>query len=150
MNIKSGKLVALDVGDKRVGVAVADAESTMAFPHAVYPRAAGRAEREILSLLEKLTCSLLIVGLPLSEGGKKNEQCHKVERFCERLKKRSKVDVYYVDEYASSAEAESMLRARGRKLVGAGGKGLIDAASAAIILQRYLDEISSEKKKIDS
>jgi putative Holliday junction resolvase len=150
LNREPQKLVGLDVGDKRVGVAVADVDSGLAFPYAVHPRAAGRAEKEILALLGSLGCSCVIVGLPLSEGGEKNEQCLKVERFCERLKKRAQLDVYYVDEYASSAEAEDLLRARGRTLQGNAGKGLVDAASAAIILQRYIDQISSKNKKIES
>lgn len=132
-------IIALDVGDKKVGVAIAAEGSFIATPHATFDRVGGRAEKEILSLIARHKIERMIVGLPLSDTGEKNEQCSKVENFCRRLQKRVKIEIYFVDEYATSFDAEEKLR-----LSGASGKhlkksGRLDAASAALILQAYLD-----------
>ena len=104
-----------------------------------YARTGGVAEREILALIEKHSIRLLIVGLPLSDDGKKNEQCLRVENFCRRLKKRVEVAIEYVDEYASTYEAHEKLGLSGSSVQAARKSGRIDAASAALILQAYLD-----------
>ena len=138
-------LLALDVGDKRVGVAMAAAGSTIATPHATLLRAAGRAEREILALISRHKVERLIVGLPLSDSGEKNEQCLKVESFCRRLQKRIDIEIVFVDEYASSHEAEELLRRAGNSGKQLKKSGLLDAASAAIILQAYIDAERARK-----
>ncbi|MBN8549185.1 MAG: Holliday junction resolvase RuvX [Deltaproteobacteria bacterium] len=132
-------LLALDVGDKRVGIAMAGAGSSMATPHSTVERAAGRAEREILALIKQHKIERMVVGLPLSDDGQKNEQCLKVERFCRRLQKRVQVDIQFVDEYASSYEAEEKLRSAGVSGRQLKKDGFLDAASAAVILQSFLD-----------
>ena len=139
-------LLALDVGDKRVGLAMAAEGSFVASPYLTIPRAGGRAEREIVALISQHKIEQLIVGLPLGEGGEKNEQCLKVESFCRRIQKRVQIEIQFVDEYVSSYEAEEKLR-----LAGTSGKhlkrdGLLDAASAAIILQSYIDAELSRGK----
>lgn len=133
-----GIFLGLDVGDKRVGAALCDELEILASPFATFDRAQGRAEQEILKVATEKSLAGLVVGLPLSEDGSKNEQCLKVENFCRRLKRRLNLDIFFVDEYASSLEAEAKLSKRSR-LRGSKGRAAIDAASAAIILQEFLD-----------
>src|SRR5215213_5831390 len=97
-------LLCLDVGDKRVGVALGSAVPKTVKPLCTLERAAGKAEREILKIIEKHGIKHLVVGLPLNEDGTINEQCVKIEKFCGRLKKRSGVEIVFVDEYASSLD----------------------------------------------
>lgn len=132
-------LLALDVGDKRVGIAMAAEGSFMATPHSTLLRAGGKAERAILDLIAQHKVQHLVVGLPLSDSGEKNEQCLKVESFCRRLQKRVEIQIHFVDEYSSSYEAEEQLRRSGKSGKRLKKEGLLDAASAAIILQTYLD-----------
>ena len=132
--------IGLDVGDKRVGVALSDLSGILASPFATFDRAQGRAEKAILSLYCEKSAKCLVVGLPLSEDGAKNQQCLKVENFCRRLSKRMDLKIYYIDEYASTIEAEDKLSNRGSKRGRGGVRPDLDAASAAVILQAFLDQ----------
>ncbi|MBX7144272.1 MAG: Holliday junction resolvase RuvX [Oligoflexia bacterium] len=134
-----GVYLGLDVGDKRVGVALCDELEILASPFDTFDRAQGRAEQEILRLIAERRVVGLVVGIPLSEDGSSNEQCLKVENFCRRLKRRLNLDIFFVDEYASSLEAEAKL-ARSSKQKGTRAKAAIDAAAAAIILQEFLNK----------
>ena len=129
------RIIALDVGDKRVGVALSDEGLTLSSPLQTFERANGNAEKEILNLIKSHNIQTVVVGIPLSDNGEENAQCEKVKTFSRRLEKRAKINMVYLDEYGSSVEAERRLKlARGRVIE----KSLIDAASAAIILQEYL------------
>lgn len=129
-------IIGLDIGDKRVGVAIAQEGAIVARPFVTYNRAQGEAEKQILKLLEKESVSLIVAGLPLNQNDEPTLQSERTVRFCERLKKRSKVGIIYEDEYLSSREAQEVLGASGR---GRHRQAEIDQVSAAIILQRYLD-----------
>jgi putative holliday junction resolvase len=135
------KILALDIGTRRVGVAISDEAGMFAFPVATYARLAGKAEAAVIDLVKSLKVKTLIAGLPLDECGGKTKQCEDVENFCRRLKKRlPSLDVVFCDEYASSREAEQRLTERGKsKRSPATKKGVIDAAAATIILQSFLD-----------
>ena len=134
-------ILGLDVGDVRVGVSIARGGRSPAIPLVAFNRAKGEAEDKILSLIRDEEITLLICGLPLSDSGNETPQCEKVRNFCRRLAKRADLEVVFVDEYASSAEAR-------QKLFGTPGRrkydrksGIIDAVSASIILQYYLDTL---------
>lgn len=133
-------ILSIDVGDKRVGLAISDQSKTVARPLETVDRAQSRAENRILELIQKYSISLLLVGLPLDHAGKKTSQCEKVENFCRRLQRRTNTPIEYRDEYLTSVEAEARLKAsQGRNLV-ATKKGLVDSMSACILLQAFLDE----------
>jgi putative Holliday junction resolvase len=133
-------VIGLDVGDKRVGVAISDSSQLLASPHSILDRAQNRAEKAILELIETHHCQELVVGLPLGADNSENEQCQKVKNFCRRLQKRVSIELYYIDEFGSSMEAEERLRDNRRPRRHNGKKEEIDAAAAAIILQAFLDE----------
>ncbi len=137
--MEQAPILGLDVGDKRVGVAVTDQGLLLAHPVATYERAAGKAEREIIAIIEARKVSTVVAGLPLSDDGEKNQQCEKVESFCRRLQKRVDVKLEFVDEYASSYEAEARLRSAGSRGKDMKRSGKLDAAAAVLILQSYLD-----------
>lgn len=121
-------ILALDVGDKRVGLAVARAPSLV--PTQLETVLRKDAEKRILDLINKEKFETIVVGLPLSENDNTTEQAESIKRFATRLKKRAQVKIEFVDEYDSSEEAKNRI-----KLVG----GSIDAISAQIILERYLN-----------
>lgn len=129
--------MSLDVGDERVGVALAD--SSIAIPHAFATYVRGEAEAKILSLINERKIEKVIVGIPLDDDGTEGPQCQKVRTFAKRLKKRCQAEFVYIDEYASSEEAKERIRESGRRIT---DKGMVDAAAAAIILQRYLESRS--------
>lgn len=131
-----GLILGIDVGTKRVGIAITDPDGRYALPHKTVLRAQGAAEAEILKLIASHRVHIVVVGLPLGRDGSKNDQCLKVQNFCRRLKKRVNVEIVYVDEHLSSEEAKEKLRSTGRRSV---ASEEIDAVAASIILQCYLD-----------
>lgn len=141
---QSETYLALDVGDRKVGVAMADSIVRISLPHGMFIRPNGEAEREILKLIEERQISTLVVGMPLNEDGTKGPQCRRVEQFCRRLLRRCSASIYYVDEYGTSREAQEHLRGNRRR-----GDALAsreDAVAAALILKEYLErEPQSDK-----
>jgi len=131
-------LLALDIGEKRVGSAIFKNIGGSAHPHKTFRRGSGNAEKEIVDLVIDKNIETIVVGMPLSEDNSKNEQCLRVERFCRRLARRVKAKIVYFDEYGSSIEAKRRLNlnteAKERQ---ARQKGLIDSMSASIILEEF-------------
>lgn len=133
-------IIGLDVGDKRVGVACSDPSGKMALSRGAWERTNGLAERELVNLILAEGVTMVVVGLPVGENKEKNAQCERVERFCRRLLRRVPVMLVYVDEYASTQEALERLQAAGSsRRVAKRKNGVVDALSASIILQSYLD-----------
>lgn len=130
-------LMALDVGDVRVGVALLDSDAGVPLPHDTFIRAKGEAEKKILSLCEERTIEKILVGLPLNDDGSENEQSEKVRNFVRRLAKRIETPIELIDEYASSEEARQRLYDSG---VRNPEVGRIDALAASILIERYLNK----------
>ena len=134
------RIVALDVGDRTIGVAASDELGIIANPVRTIRRGASvKADlREVDALLAELEASEVVVGIPLDAEGEEGPQAAKVKDFSERLAKRLRIPVIYWDERFSTAEAEETLiemgasRARRRKV--------IDKMAAAVILESYLRE----------
>ena len=134
------RIVALDVGDRTIGVAVSDELGITANPVRTIRRgASGKADlREVDALLAEIEAAEVVVGIPLDAEGEEGPQAAKVKDFSERLAKRLRIPVVYWDERFSTAEAEETLiemgasRARRRKV--------IDTMAAAVILEGYLRE----------
>lgn len=127
--MKSGKILAIDYGSKRIGLASGDLEHKIAFPRDVLENKGNVFER-IVGLCNELQVVLVVVGWPLSmkEEQQKNPILKGVRSFVNDLG-RSGFRVELVDERLSSFEAA------GKKLE----KGPLDAHAAQIILQRYFD-----------
>lgn len=128
-------IIALDVGDVRVGVALFDRGAGVPLPHVTLARANGEAERQIRALCEERVVAKILVGLPLSDDGAENVQSEKVRNFARRLAKRIDIPIEFVDEYASSEEARQRLYDAG---VRSPEIGRIDALAATILIERYL------------
>jgi len=128
-------IIALDVGERRVGVAVSDPTNILATPHSVIHRRS-RAEDfdAVAQLVVALAAERVVVGLPLSVSGEMGPQARRVTRYARALAARLDVPVEFHDERYSTATADALLVESGRK-----GKVPIDAAAAAVILQDYLD-----------
>lgn len=140
--------MALDVGEKRVGVAVTDETGTIAMPRApiVRTRLADDIDR-IRVLGEEFGIARIVVGWPVGLNGLAGPQAQKVERFVGILRNRLPWPVDLEDERLSTREAERLLIAgdvsrRGRRT-------LVDGVAAAVILRRYLDRREADRKWSD-
>jgi putative Holliday junction resolvase len=142
-----GRIAGLDVGERRIGVAVSDATGTLARPVGVL-RTSGldgdaldRAAAEIARLAgEGNGLVALVVGLPRRLDGSPNDMTSRVEAFAKTLGRRTSLPIVLQDERLTSFEAESRLAIREKDW--RVRKQRLDAAAAAIILQDYLDSRS--------
>lgn len=145
------RFMALDVGEKRVGIAVSES-GLLAAPHSVLYR---KSKKEDFVRLQRLVAELkidrIIVGLPysLTTGEKMGPQARRIKRYADALAQSVDIPLEFFDESYSSVDAETYLAApsfeEGRRKPGKRGKAPIDAAAAAVILQNYLD--SQHKNK---
>ncbi len=140
-----GRVAGLDVGERRIGVAVSDITGTLARPVGVLQTsglegdAVDRAVTELTRLAaEEDGLASLVVGLPRRLDGSPNEMTPRVQSFAAALRARLAVPVVLQDERLTSREAESRLALREKDW--RARKKQLDAAAAAIILQDYLDE----------
>ena len=138
------RIVGLDVGERRIGVAVSDVTRTLARPLGVL-RPAGldvdavRLSADEIGRLarEEDGVASIVVGLPRRLDGTPNDMTRRVEQFARQLEARTALPVTLQDERLSSREAESRLALREKDW--RVRKQRLDAAAAAVILQDYLD-----------
>ena len=132
------RIIALDIGDVRIGVAVSDPTRTIATPLEVITRVGwGPDTRRIVAICEQYDTRLVLSGLPLNMDGTEGFQAQKVRGLCAQLEKAG-LTVFFQDERLSTVAAEDALiegdvSRQGRKKV-------VDKVAAALILQQWRDE----------
>jgi len=126
----------LDIGDKRIGVALSDPQGILASPLTIIDRSdEGAGIKAVIDIIEQNQVGKIIVGLPLSMDGNIGKQAEKVKAFVEELRNLTEVPVEFRDERLSTVSAKRLML-----MVGKSGKTGDDAIAAAFILQTYLDE----------
>ena len=126
-------ILALDVGDRRVGVALADSQIKIAVPYGYLERS-DKIIQQITELMLDHDIDTLVIGYPRNQSGEATKQTELVEQFAEELAEiEIDADLVFQDESLSSVEAE-------RRLGRVKDKGEIDAEAASIILQDYLEQ----------
>lgn len=134
----SGRILGLDIGDKRIGLAVSDELGITAQPVGTLERSGGSADFDrIIETAGECGATEIVAGLPKRLNGTPSAQTAKVESFLSELKKRTDIPVQTWDERLTTTSAEASLieanvRRRSRRRV-------IDSVAAQIMLQHYLD-----------
>ena len=137
------KIMALDVGTKRIGIALSDYLHVIATPHTTIPRTPEQdAIESILKIAKENNVKTIIVGLPINMDGTKGFQAQDCIDFSQKI---CGFDIMYEDERLTSEEAENRLRAR--KVDFRKNKGLVDMESAAVILEQYLGKWNYEQRR---
>jgi len=132
------RVLALDVGDRRIGVAISDPSQVLARGLKVIQRGSRQEDfAAVARLVEEHEVERVVVGYPRSLDGKTHAQADKVERYAAGLAKALTVPVLLWDERLSTVSAERLLREAG--LRGQKKQERVDAVAAAVILQDYLD-----------
>ena len=132
------RVLGLDIGETRVGVAVSDAEGRVATPLTVLDARSLEADATpIARLVEEYEAGMLVVGVPLTLGGDEGPQARDVRVRAERLSVTVGVPAAYWDERLSTAEARRAMREAG--LTEREQRGALDKVAAALILQGWLD-----------
>ena len=124
------RYLGIDYGSKRIGIAVSDDEGRMAFPSGIIANRGKTAIKEIADIIRKKHIDLVVVGMPMGLDGKETGQTQATRLFMAILQHAIHIPIETENEMLTSRMAE----ASGMQ------DGHIDASSAAIILQSYLDK----------
>ena len=132
------KIMALDIGTKRIGVALSDFLHVVATPILCVPREPEvEAIKTILKLAKDNHVKTIVAGLPINMDGSKGAQAEDCENFAKNF---SEFDIIFEDERLTSDTAEERLRER--KVDFRKNKGLVDMESACIILEQYMSRLN--------
>lgn len=139
---KSARILAIDYGRRRIGLAISDELGLTAQPLATIERNNRRDDlRRLSDVARKNRVSVIVVGSPVHLSGRTGEMAAEAARFAARLQKELKLPVELRDERLTSWEAERMAGE-----LGLGKNAAIDSLAAAILLREYLDEARSRRK----
>ncbi len=127
-------LLALDIGDKRVGLATANLETLLATPLDTITNDANLVDK-INELVRNYNIEVIVVGLPRTLSGNDSNQTNKVRQFIESLKTVLAIEIIAQDEALSSVRAEEELRRRSKPY----SKADIDKLAACYILEDYIN-----------
>jgi putative Holliday junction resolvase len=139
------RLLGLDVGDRRIGIAISDPTGCLATPVEIYTRRAAEADvSHIDALCRGLEASAVVVGLPKNMNGSEGPQAEKTREFANALADHG-IRVKLWDERLSTVEATRRREGRGRR--GRSKQQRLDAEAAAVILETYLDHLRLKGKQ---
>ncbi len=138
----SGRILALDLGTKKIGVAVSDEMRIIASPVRTIERIGWKKLLlHIRSIIEEFDAKALVIGLPYNFDGSESEMSAEARRLARNFSLSLEVPVYLQDERATSYEAKSRLWERGVSLKDTQKK--VDSEAAAIILSDFLDRLQN-------
>ena len=140
------RVLAIDYGERRIGLALSDPTRVLASPLPTLTRRAGKRPpfAALLQIIAEQDVTQLVVGLPLTLEGTENDWVREVRAFGERLAERAGLPVAWVDERMTSVRAERAVRSIGLRKRERERKERVDAAAAVLILQAYLDARRAE------
>ena len=139
------RLISLDIGDVRIGIAATDETAFLVSPMELFTRTASiKADiRKLAAIINGLEPKSVIIGLPLNSEGEKGKQAEKVIEFSKRLKNQINANIIFWDERFSTQEAQEELIEMGasRKK----RRKIIDNCAAVMILENYLNSNIGDK-----
>jgi putative pre-16S rRNA nuclease len=134
-----GRVLGLDLGDARIGVAISDEERKVAVPLGTVPTGAPQDLKAIRKLVDENDVTAVVVGHPISMSGVQGPRARQAEEFAGALRSFLGIPVELHDERLSTVEADRALREAGAR--GRERKRAVDRSAAAIILQGWLDRV---------
>ncbi len=135
------RVLGVDYGERRIGLAVSDPSGTIAQPLPTLTRRAGKRPpvQAIADTAREWQVGAIVVGLPLTLEGDDSDWTRQTRAFADRLGERAGVPVHLVDERMTSVRAEQAVRSLGLRRSAREEKTRVDAAAAVLILQTFLD-----------
>jgi putative Holliday junction resolvase len=132
------RILAIDYGSARIGLALSDPTGTLARPLPFIPaKADTKLSREIAALVEKEHVELILLGLPRHMNGSLGEAATLVQAFAAILGQATPIRIKLIDERLSTVQASRQLQEAGKNT--RAQRGRIDSEAAAVLLQGYLD-----------
>ncbi|WP_457680299.1 Holliday junction resolvase RuvX [Thermovibrio sp.] len=142
------RIMALDVGFKKIGIALSDPLLLTASPYKVlYRRSNKETFSELLKIINEKEVKEIVVGIPVNSRGEKSKMGDKIEKFTEKFKAFLKeagvnVKVLFRDESFTTQEARALAKELGKE------KEEVDDFAAALLLREYLEELQKERKDL--
>lgn len=142
------RVLAVDYGQRRIGLALSDPTGVIASPLPTLTRRAGKRPpvAAIIDIARRNDVDRVVVGLPLTLEGEESDWTREVRAFGDRLGERAGLPVAYLDERMTSVRAERAIRSLGLPKHERERKDRIDAAAAVLILQAWLDAARSSER----
>ncbi|MGC8761562.1 MAG: Holliday junction resolvase RuvX [Bryobacteraceae bacterium] len=140
-----GRILALDVGRRRIGLAIALEGAAVHGLTALVRRSPAEDIARLRRIAGERGVTRFVVGLPLNMDGTESAMTREVRSFAERLARETGIEVVYQDERLTSFEAEERLRQRGmnlKKMLEAKRRGAVDELAAVLILEDHLARMS--------
>ena len=133
-----GRVLAIDYGERRIGLAVSDPTRTIASPAGFLVRRAGKRApvAALVRQAETVEATAIVIGLPLDDAGNETPRSAEVRRVAAEIERRTGVSVTLVDERYTTAAALRAIQAMGGST--RGRRGDVDALAAAVLLQHAL------------
>jgi putative Holliday junction resolvase len=133
------RAVGIDLGEKRIGVAISDSSGSLATPYEVVARTGSRDQdhRRIRAIVEEVEAEILVVGLPLSLDGSEGKAAQGARKEAEAIQQTILIPIEMHDERFTTVEAERILKEQG--LNAAERRKVVDKVAAAILLQAWME-----------
>ncbi|MDP6862437.1 MAG: Holliday junction resolvase RuvX [Acidimicrobiales bacterium] len=133
------RAVGIDLGEKRIGVAISDSSGSLATPYEVVTRTGSRDQdhRRIRAIVEEVEAEILVVGLPLSLDGSEGKAAQGARKEAEAIGQTISIPIELHDERFTTVEAERILKEQG--LDAAERRKVVDKVAAAILLQAWME-----------
>ncbi|MFL2986248.1 MAG: Holliday junction resolvase RuvX [Candidatus Poriferisodalaceae bacterium] len=133
------RAVGIDLGEKRIGVAISDSSGSLATPYEVVTRTGSRDQdhRRIKAIVEEVEAEILVVGLPLSLDGTEGKAAQGARKEAEAIGQTVSIPIELHDERFTTVEAERILKEQG--LDATQRRKVVDKVAAAILLQAWME-----------
>lgn len=141
-SVNESRVLALDFGMKRIGIALSDSLKLFAYPHTTLPND-DKFYESLKSIINEKMISEIVLGIPTEIKASKTSVVKDVEKFKTELEKKFSLKVILWDESYTSSIAQQKILESVNKKQKRQNKGLLDMYSAAVILQEYLDSIKT-------
>ena len=147
-----GRALGIDVGDRRIGLALSDSGGILASPLTIIEHTTELGDVEtILKIAKEREAERIIVGLPRLMNGDIGPQAQKVRSFTEAMRSHTQIPIEYRDERLTTVTAQRLKQESGIKKKNRNNHNIrYDAMAAAVILQDYLEEKAANKQRDDT
>jgi len=136
-----GRILGLDLGQSRIGVAISDSERRMAVPLGTVRTGAPEDVKALAAMVKEHDVTAIVLGQPLALSGDKGEAADHAEKFAQALRDFLEIPVFLQDERLTTVQAERRLSEAGMR--GRDRRPVVDQTAATLILQAYLDRTRS-------
>jgi len=140
--VTESRIMAVDFGIKRIGIALSDSLKLFAYPHVTLTNDSSLFD-ELKKIIEAKQVEKIILGIPSESKESKTSVVKSIEKFKEELTSKTKVKVILWDESFTSSIAQQKIMESVTKKKKRQDKGMLDMYAAAVILQEYLDSIKT-------